>query len=806
MAGDAIRSEAIVETTSQLNGILAWLLDLDQIRLDRDAPLSLTWEPGLPMWLLVPLAVLAAYVIVAIHQRELGGRGRRLLLAAVRMAFLGLIVTMLCAPILQLQRNRTERSYVALLVDDTQSMLIRDGSGAGADAKSRVERVHDALLADEGAALRAMLKGNRLEMFTFGDGVNRQATAESDEDIALIADALKRQRCAATATNMPRAVEEILDRRASGRLAAVVLASDGRSTEPASLSDAISVAVARQVPVLPLLIGSSAPRKDVSVEGAFAAQTAFVKDLVSVRATVRAVGVDGGTELSLRLIDGETGVTVDSKRLTAADVGVATDVAFTFKPERVGRMKLRVEAESPAGESVTENNIAGVELDILDDQLRVLYVEGYPRYEYRYLKNMLLREPTIRSSCLLLSADAEFAQEGTDPIRRFPTEADELDLYDVVLFGDVDPTGDWLSPFQAEMLVAFVAERGGGFGLICGQRSAPHRFRGTPLEKLLPVRIDPSFLGTYTSVLQDSFAPVVTAEGSQSRVLRFLGGDEPESHLGGLYWIARTMGSKPGAEVLAVHPNIALSAPGASARLESTMMPLLVRGRYGAGRVLLCATDDTWRWRRGGAEWVFDTFWLQVCRSLVPPRDVGADHRLELRTDRKRYRYGEPVEIRATVSDWELLAGLGGQLEISVVGDAERPGGRVQLNRLGDASRIFEGTFIPQRAGGYRARLEHVTPLPGTREATVAFRVDEADLELRHPQADHDALRRLAAETGGTVIPLDQIAAYAAAIQDRSIQIPDDIAEPLWDSKLAMIASIMLLVAEWILRKSFGMI
>jgi hypothetical protein len=334
--------------------------------------------------------------------------------------------------------------------------------------------------------------------------------------------------------------------------------------------------------------------------------------------------------------------------------------------------------------------------------------------------------------------------------------------------------------------------------LIAGPRFAPQAFRDTTLEKLLPVRIDPTFLGTYREVLTEPYGVAVTPAGARHRIFSFGGRSGQRPSLGGLYWIARTLGVKPGAEVL-----LRQKAPDDGV---NEGLPLVVLGRYGAGRVFFSATDETWRWRRGGDEWLFDAFWLEVCRALAIPRDVGADDRVTLRTDRSRYRFGERVEVRAEVNDWELLAGLGDALETLVREDDGTPVGGLRLDRLGPESQQFEGWFLPPRAGSFTAAIEGLPMDPGVRAPSASFHVAEADVELREPRADLEALRRLARGTGGMEIGLDEIATKAAAIRDRSIQIPDDVEEPLWDSRLALGAFGLILVTEWVLRKYFGMV
>lgn len=824
-----------MDRASVVTGWVEWLLDLEHIRLGQDAPLSVHWQMGLPLWLVVPLAALAAASVGLIYRRERGSRPRRVSLAGVRVLLIGLVAAMLCGPVLRLQRNRREPSQVALLVDRSRSMRLRDavergsrgeagGDAVGVGARevgggaSRIERVRRALLRDDGAGIRALLSKNELEIYTFGRSVVREAAIGGVKQASTAVGVLKGLECEATMTNVPRAILEVLKRREGGRLAAIVLASDGRSTEAGSLAEAIAAARAQKVPVFAIPVGSSRPRRDVSVGAVAAAERLFLKDLVSLAVPVEGTGLEAATEVTVRLVDadGET-VVAETKDILAAD-GALREIELRFQPERAGVLDYRVEVLPIEGEVTTDNNAARLRMEVLDVALRVLYVDGYPRYEYRYLKNALLREPTIRSSCLLLSADAGFAQEGTDPIRRFPETMEELSAYDVVLLGDVDVRGEWLSATQAEMLAAYVAERGGGVGFIAGTRHVPQGLRGTPLEKLLPVRIDPEFTGRFAGVLDKSFRPVLTPEGRRSRLFRFLGDDDPGSLLGGLFWMARTLGANPGAEVLAVRSDWRVGGPMAKGVRggggESEMagafggeeMPLVVVGRYGAGRVLFVGTDETWRWRRSGGEWVFDTFWLQVCRALMKPGSVGRDRRVVLSTDRRRYRFGERVEVRAEVLDGELLAGLQHETHALVLDGEDRPAGRVTLTRVGAGGRRFEGSFVPARAGSYALELEDAPPGVGTRRASTTIRVAEADLELREPRADHASLRRLAEETGGAVMRPETIVETAQRIQDRSVQIPDDTSEPLWDSRLALMAFTVLIVTEWVLRKAFGMV
>src|SRR4029453_5528316 len=116
-------------------------------------------------------------------------------------------------------------------------------------------------------------------------------------------------------------------------------------------------------------------------------------------------------------------------------------------------------------------------MHVVSRPLRVLYVEGYPRWEYRFVKELIRREKSIESSVMLISASSDFAQEGNVPITRLPRSPEEFAAYDVVILGDV-PAG-FFSPEQLEMLRDHVAERGAGLLCIAGERAVPSSYART---------------------------------------------------------------------------------------------------------------------------------------------------------------------------------------------------------------------------------------------------------------------------------------------------------------------------------------
>ena len=813
--------------------LIEWLLDLENIRLGRDAPLLLKWESEFAGWMLLGFALTALAWVTLTYRRERTSPGRRVALAVVRCGVIGLVVAMLCRPSLVLQRNRVESSHVAVLVDTSTSMAMRDsytdeavaatiargaGLDAGADlhAHSRLELLQAAVARDEAAALVRLLEHNAIQLYTFSGELEPRSYSDSPATLTPLVEAIRSVKADGMSTDLAQAIRQVIDKAQGRRLAAVILASDGRSTQPTSLKDALDLAAGRQIPIFPLRIGSPDPVRDIEVGPVRAQDGVFVNDIMAIEVQLSFRGLSESTPVDIALVDERNGATVARQTVAIGPTPGSATVELRTKPTHGGATRYRVEATALAGETNTQNNAERVDVVVLEGGLRILYVEGYPRYEYRYLKNALVREQTMEISGLLIEADEQFIQEGTNPIRRFPDTPEELNRYDVVLFGDVDPRGGWLTTAQMNMLLDFVGNEGGGFGLIAGERASPHRYVGTPLEKLIPVFIDSAFLGRYDAPLVAGYRPRLTAEGQRSRVFRFAADRAANltlfDSLPELYWVARTLGPKPGAAVWADHPTM---------RTATGAMPVVVSGRYGAGKLFFQATDDTWRWRRHNGELLHDSYWVQVARELMRDARASQDRRYVLRTDRRTYAYGEPVRIQVEFFDAQLLSeqhdtlpmtltefGATGDREREPLGNGDVPSlaARFDLHRSGPQSSLFEGTWIAPHPGGFSVEAADIASGPGERSASVLIRVERPDLESRRPEADHEVLERVAAATGGRVLELDQLEGDFSTIRDRSVQIPDDVIETLWDSKLVLVLFTLMITMEWGLRKAFGLL
>jgi hypothetical protein len=189
---------------------------------------------------------------------------------------------------------------------------------------------------------------------------------------------------------------------------------------------------------------------------------------------------------------------------------------------------------------------------------------------------------------------------------------------------------------------------------------------------------------------------------------------------------------------------------------------------------------------------------------LMGPTGAGQDRRLRLTTDRNVYPYGGRVEVRLDVLDPDLLASLGDQTTLALRDARGLAVAEAPAERVDPSSSVFEASFVAPRSGSFVVGCREITPRTGDQPATAVFRVTPADLEAQRPEADHELLARIALETGGQA--LNALTEAFGQIRDRSARIPDDISEPLWDSKLALILFLLVITAEWALRKVFGLL
>jgi uncharacterized membrane protein len=813
------------------------------------------------------LAALALAVVAYVYPREGRSAGVRVSLGVIRAALLAFVIALLNRPVLNLGQDLVDPSVLAVLVDDSISMSVRDLRPDDAEnSPSRLEGVVDLLTRDDQALVRRLAAQHQVRFYEF-DGTARQqgpgvgdgrgdAPPDAAAAVAIppeLTAAIRGLKPEGQTTAVLPSLIGVMEELQGQRLAGVVLITDGVETAAATgrTDELLKRLRGFNARVYPVAVGSEKAPTNIAIESVNVQDAVFVDDIVLFRMTVRGSGFPANHPVTVSLKTAGGAPLLDAagkpaQRTVNLPDANPMEVELAFKPDRVGTLEIQAVAERQAGEIDPRDNVRPTQVAVLDAKINVLYVDGYPRWEYRYLKNEMMRDRTVNISLLLTSADPAFAQEGDapdppsgidagsrfpGPIKRFPETMDELMRYDVVVFGDVDPRQ--FSDRQLQLLTEFVARKGGGFGMVAGPRWSPHAFRNAPIEAILPVNIARAQPDTDTGVITEGFRPALTKAGAASSIFRFLPdraanetfiaeGLEP------LFWYCRGVTVKPGVgEVYAEHP--VETAP------DGRKAPLLVLGRFGAGRTLFSAVDDSWRWRYYTGESIFDTYWVQQLRHLARSRKIG-QRRFNFTTDRDTYTLGEPVRLELNVLDPVLAQQLPADIHVQVVDESGQAVRRERLERQETPPDTYAASFTADRVGRYAIRLPALgggggggaaAPTTGPAAPTTApagaaggaaedapldlpIEVIVPRLELVKPAVDMALLRQVAArdERTGQPIVLDLAGAarLPELIPSAARTIPILTPEPLWDAPLAFLIFIVLLTAEWVLRKMYGML
>ncbi|MEM8782484.1 MAG: hypothetical protein AAGE65_06450, partial [Planctomycetota bacterium] len=787
---------------------------------------SLRLAVDVPAWGWALIALGIGAFVVGVYRRLMGGRAWRLGLAAARGLVLGLVVVLLCGPEAVRREERVEPDVLVMLVDRSASLAVED---MGETTPSRESALRAALSAqwpevaaglDETREVRWLGFGERV--FGLGDPGHRGDPEDREHGFGLPvalgeADQL--------GTRLRTAVEEAVRRTAGRPVAGVVVVSDGRSGEEVS-SGLVARLGQSAVRVLAVPLGAADGGLDVAVTRVDGPRRAFAGDVVpvSVGLEVRGAGAGGATapEVVVRLVDtkgtdepGDDAV-LDERTLSAEQsrgpVRLEATEVEAGPREWVVEAGLAAEATGPTvSELNASNNRAALSVEVVDRPIRVLYVEGTPRWEYRYLKNLLVREASIDSSILLLSADANFAQEGDTPITRLPADAEEWARYDVVILGDVPAA--YFGDEQVELLRERVSRAGVGMLWLAGPGFVPGGWAGTRLADVLPmvepgavaameggfVTVEPTGLAEALAVLQLGDEDGRFAEASGPEMSRWPAG------LGALRWVQDVGVLKPTAEVLAV------GLAEGQARESAGALPVVTRMRYGAGQSVYVATDETWRWRRGVGERFPERFYVQLVRMLGRGAVAVDDARVRLEASSRRVNEGGSVVLDLVVADAGLLPAGVADVPVRLAADASGSGGGVELllrevkrdaAEADDGERRFSAVWTADRPGEFVARVTH--PALSALDVQTQIEIAAADDELRNPEADHAKLMQLAEATGGAVIPLDALATLndPQVVPSVARRIADDRTESVAHSPLAFALLIGLLALEWSARRA----
>jgi uncharacterized membrane protein len=591
----------------------------------------------------------------------------------------------------------------------------------------------------------------------------------------------------AEGTDINGALNRLMEKQS--HLRAVVLVSDGDWNTGASPSQAATKLRMKDIPVFAVPVGEETRLPDVElVSFDVPAFGVAGKPLRIPFAIESSLPRDESVTLEMKSSNGE----VATKEILLPAMGRLQD-SVVWKPDKPGEVKLKLTVPKTGGERYLENNSLEAPLSIRKEQLKVLLVESFPRWEYRYLRNALQRDQGVMVNTLLYQPDLGKVGAGKGYLSAFPKD-EELSKYDVIFLGDVGVEKAQLTPEQCVAMQKLVRDQAAGLVFLPGLRGYEGSLQTTPLAELLPVAWDDAQPRGWGSNTPGKF--VLTEAGMHSLLTKLEDSEEANSSiwqtLPGFQWFAPALRAKAGTEVLAVH---------SSETNRYGRVPLIVTKPYGAGKILFMGADGAWRWRRGVEDRYHYRFWGQVVRWMAYQRNMASGERMRLFYSPDRPRTGDVLSLNVNV-----MSSTGEPLhEGAVIAQVSSPSGKtatVRLSSAGDeAWGLFTGTFTPMEPGEQKV---HVSSAEAGTALDVTISVQGTSREKRGQPARVDVLRELAQLTRGKLLQTTDPQVIIKAITALPEPEPLERRIPLWAHPAWAGTLICMLGLFWAGRKAAG--
>lgn len=772
------------------------------------------WPQGLALGVIIPSVIL----IFWLYRREGAvANWYKWLLASVRVLLVLLAMFMLSEMVLSVER--TGLPYFLVLADDSASAEVADvfetpkeqqtaadlAKVSGQAKASRLAVAQGLLLKDNAQLIRELQKQHKVKLYLVSTGARPLAEIDQANDVKTAVAALRKVEAKEEQTRLGDSLRQVLTELRGAPPTAVLLFSDGQTTDGEPLAKSAELARQRGVPVFTVGLGDARPARDLELTDLQVEDVVFVDDAVKFEARLASRGF-AGEKVNVRLLrrrsdsaDPNSLEPLESQVVTAPPDGQSGRVEIVYRPKETGEHIFTLEVEPKPRELQTDNNRISKSVIVREERLRVLLVDGEPRYEYRFLKNFLEREKSVELRAVLQSSDPEYAEQDLFALPTFPRETEGengLFSFDVVILGDVDPS--FLNASQMNQLSEFVTKRGGGLMFVAGENFNPLAYKRTPLEPLLPILLTDARNPTASGQGIGAFRPVLTIEGRGHPIFRFGDTDaqsrEIWSLLPELQWFLEAPRKQPTAFVLAEHPQ--LGGPEGK-------FPIMMYHYVGSGKVMLNTADDTWRWRFRAGDRYFGRYWTQTIRFLARSRLLG-QKQAEISTDRKRYLRNQAIVVQVRFVNPGLAPTTGDvAVELRRKGQGPR---RLTLKSSPGAKNTFETALPPQAEGEYEAQLLPPPTLTSTYPSTN-FRVDPPAGEFEHISMNEPELRRAAEISGGKFYTPDTLGAIWKDLPvPQKVPLDTDPPVPLWNTWPVLALFLGLITLEWVLRKRKQMV
>jgi uncharacterized membrane protein len=739
---------------------------------------ELAFSPPWPAIVVIAAAVVAGALGVWAYRRA-GAPGAtaraRMTLLAIRLSTVALLLVCLLRPVLVVRAVEPQRNVLAVLVDDSRSMTIADQ-----DQQPRSAFVRDQFGAS--GRMREVL-GRRFALrdFRFSATTERASTPDGGS-------------YAGTRSNIGQALQRTAEELAGLPVSGVVLLTDGADTSRAGMADTLRSLRSAGLPVFAVGLGRETLAQDVQL-GRVDPPLVVLKGTTLVVDVV--IGQSGFAGRTVPVVVEDEGQPIASQDVTLPGDGEPATARVRFTLAEAGPRVLHFRIPVLDGEQVTKNNEREALVTVVDNRQKVLYIEGQPRYEMKFLRQAVADDKNLQVVTLQRSADRKFLRldidTADDLAGGFPKTREELYAYRGIIVGSIEASA--FTQDQLQMMADFVSLRGGGLLALGGRRSFTEGgYAGTPLAEALPVQLD-------TAKAADTFLQTLTVLPTrlgQTHVATQVGATEQAS-------ADRWATLPPVTTVNPIHrvkPGAAVLLTGRDGTRDGQVV--LAYQRYGAGKAIAFPVQDSWMWQMHAdiplEDQTHETFWRRLLRWLVD----GAPERLTVSVDHERVEGGDTVAVTAVLRDDRFI----GMNDATVNARVTGPDGRttdLPLTFAVDRDGEYRASFTTAGDGLYDIAVEAARGKDAPQRARAFVRAAPDDREYFDAAMRPTFLARIAEDTGGrfytpsTVSTLPEDITYLG----RGVTVVQE--KDLWDMPVVLLLLVALVGGEWALRRRWGL-
>ena len=719
---------------------------------------------GWPLWLLgVLIGVGAVAIALSLGWRRNLSWPRALVIGTLQALLFAVALTLLWRPALQVERVRDRQNVVAIVTDASASMIYGEAN------RSRLQSAVATLQAD---VVPQLSKVFGLRLYSFAEQIT---PIERFQDMPP----------PGTQSRIGDALRGVLQTAASTPLAAIVLVSDGAENGGTLNEQRMAELAAFGIPIHTVGVGPEHNSNDLELEAVNLADEATPGEVLTAEVSIRH---DRAAKTRLRVYDGTTLLVAREITLPAA-AGVVTQT-LEVPAGDAGVRDLRFELEPLAGEVNLINNRRSHVIDVSAARHSILYVEGEPRWEYKFIRRAAETDRSLRLAGLVRATPNRYyrqgVQSGQELVEGFPQQATELFAYDAVVIGSLEAPA--LNAEQHRLLKEFVDRRGGSLLMLAGRDGLSDGGWGrAPIADALPAHLSTSAGTTY---VQRPGKAQLTIYGAESAI----GHLDSDPRRNAALW--------KGLPDLADFQPLGRLKPGAVVLLETLgsegRQPLLLSQRYGRGTTYLMGTASTWRWRMRlpHEDERHRTFWRQLLHAVA----AGAPSRSTLTTERKVYDDERRVAVQAELRDEEFKPIDNAAVEVTAV-DEQGESTVMPMQHSAQGEGRYVATVDANATGLYRFEMKARVGEKQLGSAATHVRRNEGVLEHFATYQHRALLERVAQATGGRYWQLDQLAELSEAIRYSKAGILERQTLELWNLPAVFLLLLALKSAEWLLRR-----